>query len=74
MISRIVHLEGGIGGAVLVTLLAVVFTARHVFGLDVTHTRVLIRGNEATVGTGKLTRSRLNDFLINMFSGGCHSS
>ena len=68
------HLEGGVRGTVFATLLAVVFTGRHVFGLNVTNTRVLIRGNEATVGTGKLTRSRLNDFLINMFSGGCHSS
>ena len=69
MISRIVHLEGGIGGAVLVTLLAVVFTACHVFGLNVTDARALIRGDEATVSAGELTGSRLNDFLINRVSG-----
>ena len=69
MISRIVHLEGGIGGAVLVTLLAVVFPTCHVFGLNMTDARALIRGDEATVSAGELTGARLNDFLLNRVSG-----
>ena len=69
MISRIVHLEGGICGTDLVALLAVIFTAFHVFGLNVTNARALIRGHEPTVSAGKLTGPRLNNFPINTFSG-----
>ena len=69
MISRIVHLEGGIGWAALVTLLAMVFTARKVLRLNVTNAGALIRGHEATVSAGKLTGSRLDNFAINIFSG-----
>ena len=67
MVSGIVHFEGGIGGTVLVALLAEVFIA-HVLGLNMTHTRALVGRHEATVSAGKLIGSGLNNFRIDTFS------